>query len=93
MFLKTNADPLFRKNLVNKITSLAERHSPSHEWFVKTMNLVFEYGSENVSSDILNTFLRTLAENFASVGSSFGEYLISTYLPILSKPSISDVTY
>lgn len=57
------------------------------------MNLVFEYGSEYINSDILNTFLRTLAENFTSVGISFGTYLIDTYLPILKKPSISDVTY
>lgn len=93
LFLKTNSDPFFRKNLVNKITSLADRHSPSNEWFLKTMNLVFEYGSEYISNDILNTFLRTLTENFATNGLSFGTYLIDNYLKIIKKPNISDVTY
>lgn len=72
VFLKSTADPLFRKNLVAKITSLADRHSPSYEWFLRTMNLVFEHGSEQISDEILNTFLRTLADNFATVGAEFG---------------------
>lgn len=80
LFLKTSSDSFFRRNLVNKITSLADRHSPSNEWFLKTMNLVFEYGSEYISGDILNTFLKTLSENFNSSGISFGTYLIDTYL-------------
>lgn len=79
--------------MVNKITSLADRHSPSNEWFLKTMNLVFEYGSENISSEILNTFLKTLSENFNSSGISFGVYLIDTYKQTIKKPNLSDVTY
>ncbi|KAL4495086.1 hypothetical protein ABPG72_015786 [Tetrahymena utriculariae] len=93
VFLKTSSDPFFRRNLVNKITSLADRHSPSNEWFLKTMNLVFEYGSEYISSDILNTFLKTLNENFSASGVQFGTYLIDTYLETIKKPNLSDVTY
>ncbi|EGR32873.1 hypothetical protein IMG5_068280 [Ichthyophthirius multifiliis] len=92
-FLKTSSDQNFRKNLVTKITSLADRHSPDYEWYLKTMNFVFEYGSEYIDNEILNNFLRTLVENFQRNGNEFGQYLIDIYLLIIRKINISDTTF
>lgn len=92
-FLNRSSDYNFRKDLVMKIISLADKYSPSYEWYVSVMNVVFEKGSKFVDDYILNTFLRSLTEKYEELGSSFGEYLIDTYLQIIKNNSISDITY
>ena len=43
--LHSSTDNHFRNALVLKITELAERFAPSHEWYLETMELLFELGS------------------------------------------------
>mmetsp|Transcript_19162 Transcript_19162/g.16452 ORF Transcript_19162/g.16452 Transcript_19162/m.16452 type:complete len:81 (-) Transcript_19162:1642-1884(-) len=38
--LKMSADEHFKKELVTKITSLAERFAPGQEWYIQTMSSV-----------------------------------------------------
>jgi AP-4 complex subunit epsilon-1 len=66
----------FRKDLVNKICSLSERFAPSQEWFLKTMNIVFEFGSEFVDNLLLNNYLKLLNENYAQEGPELGLLII-----------------
>ena len=88
--LRTATDPLFKKELVNKITQLAERYCPNHEWYINIMSAVLEKGSEYVDTNILNNMLKLIEENL-SMNPSFGEFLINTYLPQVQKETIPDV--
>lgn len=88
--LRSASDAHFKKELVNKITQLAERYAPSHEWYINIMSTVLENGSEHVDSNILNNMLKLVEENLG-LNPSFGEFLINTYLPQAQKDTIPDV--
>ncbi|XP_013930278.1 PREDICTED: AP-4 complex subunit epsilon-1-like [Thamnophis sirtalis] len=51
-------------NIAGKIAELAEKYAPNNEWFIRTMNAVFSVGGDKMHPDILNSFLRLLAEGF-----------------------------
>ena len=70
--LHSSTDNHFRNNLVVKITEIAERFSTTHKWYLDTMQILFELGSEYLSEDILNNFLRLVIENYHS-HENFGE--------------------
>ena len=43
--LHASTDIYFRNDLVLKITEIAERFSTTHEWYINTMQILFELGS------------------------------------------------
>ena len=43
-YLRQTRDEYIRSDLVAKITQLAERFAPDNQWFIQTMNSVFELG-------------------------------------------------
>lgn len=43
--LHGSTDQYFRNALVLKITELCERFSPTHKWYLETMEILFELGS------------------------------------------------
>lgn len=46
-----------RKDLVVKINSLGEQYSPSKNWYVRTMNKLYEIGGDLITSDLSNKFI------------------------------------
>lgn len=90
-YLKMASDPHFKRDLVTKIVQLSERLAPSQEWFIKTMNILFEFGSEFISEDILTNFLKLIEESYRMNPSEVGEYLIATYSELISKDEVPDV--
>jgi AP-4 complex subunit epsilon-1 len=49
------------------------------------MNIVFEFGSEFVDNEILNNFLKLIAENYQINGEAFGRFIIDTYMQTLNE--------
>ncbi len=43
-YLRLTTNEYVRSDLVAKITQLAERFAPDNQWFIQTMNVVFELG-------------------------------------------------
>ena len=43
-YLRQTRDEYIRSDLVARITQLAERFAPDNQWFLQTMNAVFELG-------------------------------------------------
>ena len=91
-YLKMASDPHFKKDLVNKIMQLSERFAPTQEWFIETMNILFEFGSEFISEEILTNVLKLIDESFRMNPQEVGDYLINTYYEIIcSKENLPDV--
>jgi AP-4 complex subunit epsilon-1 len=45
-YLRQTRDEYIRSDLVARITQLAERFAPDNQWFLQTMNAVFELGNQ-----------------------------------------------
>ena len=82
--LHGSTDNHFRSDLVLKITDLAERFSTTHKWYLDTMQILFELGSEYLSEDILNNFLRLVMENYNS-HLNFGEEIVLKMIELIEK--------
>ena len=65
-FLRSTHEDFIKRDLVTKITQLAERFSPNNLWFLKTMNEVFEVGGALVRKDVAHNLMRLIAEGEGS---------------------------
>ena len=61
-YLRTTHEDFVKKDIVAKITKLAERFSPNNIWFMKTMNEVFELEGNLVRPDVAHNLMRLIAE-------------------------------
>mmetsp|Transcript_87521 Transcript_87521/g.137026 ORF Transcript_87521/g.137026 Transcript_87521/m.137026 type:complete len:970 (+) Transcript_87521:186-3095(+) len=92
--LRTSVDVHLRRELVQKITQLAERFAPNNEWYVSTMNNVFELGGDLVPADTAYNLMRLVAEGTGEDDAAdqlFRTFAVNTYLKLLEKTSLSDV--
>ncbi|CAD8201080.1 unnamed protein product [Paramecium octaurelia] len=84
-FLKTSSDTNFKKDLFVKISLLNEKHAPTQEWFIKTANTLFEFGSEFIDNDVRNNFFKLLIDNFNDIGTEFGVFITEIYSDLLKN--------
>jgi len=92
--LRTSVDVHLRRELVQRITSLAERFAPDNEWYVITMNTMFELGGDLVPQETAYNLMRLVAEGTGedeSADQEFRRFVVNTYLKLLEKVSLSDV--
>lgn len=75
-----------RKDLVIKINSLCEDYAPSKNWYVRTMNKLYEMGGDLITADLSNKFISSISEyEKESEGEKFRDSTITIYLKILKK--------
>ncbi|CAK59090.1 unnamed protein product (macronuclear) [Paramecium tetraurelia] len=84
-FLKTSSDTNFKKDLFVKVSLLNEKHAPTQEWFIKTANTLFEFGSEFIDNDVRNNFFKLLIDNFNDIGTEFGMFITEIYSDLLKN--------
>ncbi|XP_035669970.1 AP-4 complex subunit epsilon-1-like isoform X1 [Branchiostoma floridae] len=91
--LSTTADTYLQSDLVTKITQLAERFAPSNEWFITTMNQVFELGSDLVPNDVAQNLLLLLAEGTdnESEDAELRLHAVQSYLGLVERPHLPDI--
>lgn len=92
--LRTSVDLHLRRELVERISSLAERFAPNNEWYVKTMNTVFEFGGEIVPAETAYNLMRLVAEGTGeddATDQAFRSFAVNTYLRLLERTTLSDV--
>eukprot|EP00697_Spironema_sp_BW2_P010272 gnl/Spiro4/25436_TR12687_c0_g1_i1.p1 gnl/Spiro4/25436_TR12687_c0_g1~~gnl/Spiro4/25436_TR12687_c0_g1_i1.p1 ORF type:complete len:1239 (-),score=303.72 gnl/Spiro4/25436_TR12687_c0_g1_i1:57-3773(-) len=85
--LKTTTDSFLRRELTSRITALAERYAPSTQWYIVTMNSVFDLGGESVPSDVANNLLRLLAEGSGeneADDDAMRQYAVRVYLEAIA---------
>jgi hypothetical protein len=81
-----------RKDLVTKISSLGESFAPNQNWYVRTMNKLFEIGGDQITQALTNKFIWSISEYERDEnGEKFRESTIKIYVKILKKnPNIPD---
>lgn len=81
-----------RKDLVLKINALCEKYSPNKNWYVRTMNKLYEMGGDLITPDLSNKFISSICEYEKEIdGEKFRDSTIRIYLKILKKnPNIPD---
>jgi hypothetical protein len=85
--LKSTWDERLKRDLVYKIYELNERLAPDPEWFVHKTNILFQYGSECISSSMLARTVKTIEANLAMADDqSFGSNLIQVYYDYIQQP-------
>ncbi|XP_019622254.1 PREDICTED: AP-4 complex subunit epsilon-1-like [Branchiostoma belcheri] len=91
--LSTTTDTYLKSDLVTKITQLAERFAPSNEWFITTMNQVFELGSDLVPNDVAQNLLLLLAEgtDSESEDAELRLHAVQSYLGLVERPHLPDI--
>lgn len=75
-----------RKDLVIKINSLCEQFSPNNNWYVRTMNKLYEMGGDLITADLSNKFIQSISDYEKAIdGEEFRESTITIYLKMLKK--------
>ncbi|XP_065884904.1 uncharacterized protein [Dysidea avara] len=92
-YLKTTRDEYIKADLVSKITQLAERYAPDNQWFIRTMNIVFEVGGDLVRKEVAHNLMRLIAEGSEDddVDNELRMDAVTCYLELISKPSLPDI--
>ncbi|PNW83178.1 hypothetical protein CHLRE_06g310000v5 [Chlamydomonas reinhardtii] len=78
-YLATCSDEHIRRDIVRKVSDLAERYAPSPSWFVATISEVFRLGGEHVDEGVGHGLCRLIAEQDASLHAS----AVEAYLGLL----------
>jgi AP-4 complex subunit epsilon-1 len=92
--LRTSVDTHLRRELVQRVTSLAERFAPNNEWYVTTMNSVFELGGDLVPAETAYNLMRLVAEGTGEndeADAQFRAFAVNTYVKLLEKSNMPDV--
>ena len=92
--LKLATDVPFRTGLVERLTQLAERYAPDNNWYIRTMNAVFELGGDLVRPDVAHNLMRLIAEGSGEdedVDVALRRYAATQYYELLAKPMLPDV--
>jgi len=92
--LRTSVDAHLRRELVQRVTSLAENYAPNNEWYVNTMNTVFELGGDLVPPETAYNLMNLVAEGTGeddAADQAFRTYAVNLYLKLLEKPSLPDI--
>lgn len=81
-----------RKDLVIKINSLCEQYSPNKNWYVRTMNKLYEMGGDLITADLSNKFIQSISDYEKEIdGEKFRESTIKIYQKMIKKnPNIPD---
>jgi len=81
-----------RKDLVIKINSLCEQYSPNKNWYVRTMNKLYETGGDCITADLSNKFIHSISDYEKEIdGEKFRDSTISIYTKMVKKnPNIPD---
>ena len=65
-YLESVTDQFIRGDLARKITEIAEKHAPNHDWFLETVSRVFRLAGDLVASKVAHNLMRLIAEGIDS---------------------------
>lgn len=94
-YIKESGDELARREAVTALSDLAERFAPDHQWFVDTINELFEVAGDLIPSKVADNLMRLIAEGTGEDGDEGDTELRSSaamsYLDLLDRPKLPAV--
>ncbi|MEW5297695.1 MAG: hypothetical protein WDW36_000882 [Sanguina aurantia] len=83
-YLRTATDEHVRRDIVRKVSDLAERYAPTPTWFITVVSEVFELGGEHVEAALGHNLCRLVAEQDAELHCS----AVGVYLRLLERRTL-----
>eukprot|EP00771_Trimastix_marina_P000252 gnl/Trimastix_PCT/1262.p1 GENE.gnl/Trimastix_PCT/1262~~gnl/Trimastix_PCT/1262.p1 ORF type:complete len:1232 (+),score=412.84 gnl/Trimastix_PCT/1262:1785-5480(+) len=84
-----NSDDVhWKRDLIQKITALAENYAPSNTWYLDVINKVFESGGNLVPDSVCDNLLQLIAEGTGEdedLDNELREYAVTSYLDMAEK--------
>lgn len=85
-------DNHYKTEIASRCVELAEQFAPSNQWFIQTMNKVFEHAGDLVNVKVAHNLVRLIAEGFGEddegADSQLRSSAVSSYLGILGEPKL-----
>jgi len=92
-YLRSSTDEYLRADLVNRITTLAEKFAPDNDWLIETMNTVFELGGELVRPQVAHNLMQLIGEGIGDedIDNELRLYAVNSYLDLIDKQHLPDL--
>ncbi|KAE8677506.1 AP-4 complex subunit epsilon [Hibiscus syriacus] len=88
-------DNHYKTEIASRCVELAEQFAPSSQWFIQTMNKVFEHAGYLVNIKVAHNLMRLIAEGFGedddNADSQLRSSAVESYLHILGEPKLQSV--
>ncbi|XVF52161.1 hypothetical protein PTKIN_Ptkin04bG0242600 [Pterospermum kingtungense] len=88
-------DNHYKTEIASRCVELAEQFAPSNQWFILTMNKVFEHAGDLVNIKVAHNLMRLIAEGFGeddeTADSQLRSSAVESYLHILGEPKLPSV--
>ncbi|KAI4370805.1 hypothetical protein MLD38_019114 [Melastoma candidum] len=88
-------DNHYKTEIASRCVELAEQFAPSNQWFIQTMNRVFEHAGDLVNIKVVHNLMRLIAEGFGeddeTADSQLRSSAVESYLRIMSDPKLPSV--
>nr|GMD94408.1 AP-4 complex subunit epsilon [Ipomoea batatas] len=85
-------DSHYKTEIASRCVELAEQFAPSNQWFIQTMNKVFEHAGDLVNVKVAHNLMRLIAEGFGEDDNSADSLLrssaVESYLRIMGEPKL-----
>ncbi|MCD9639847.1 hypothetical protein HAX54_024593 [Datura stramonium] len=85
-------DNHYKTEIASRCVELAEQFAPSNQWFIQTMNKVFEHAGDLVNLKVAHNLMRLIAEGFGeeddTADSQLRSSAVDSYLRIMGEPKL-----
>lgn len=86
------SDNYYKTEIASRCVELAEQFAPSNQWFIQTMNKVFEHAGDLVNAKVAHNLMRLIAEGFGEDDEGADNQLrssaVESYLHIMGEPKL-----
>ncbi|RWR74631.1 AP-4 complex subunit epsilon [Cinnamomum micranthum f. kanehirae] len=86
------SDNHYKTEIASRCVELAEQFAPSNQWFIQTMNKVFEHAGDLVNAKVAHNLMRLIAEGFGEEDEGADNQLrssaVESYLRIMGEPKL-----
>ncbi|ERM97979.1 hypothetical protein AMTRI_Chr06g173070 [Amborella trichopoda] len=88
-------DTHYKTEIASRCVELAEQFAPSNQWFIQTINKVFEHAGDLVNVKVAHNLIRLIAEGFGEDDEGADNQLrssaVDSYLRIIGEPKLPSV--
>ncbi|KAH6783531.1 Adaptin family protein [Perilla frutescens var. hirtella] len=85
-------DSHYKTEIASRCVELGEQFAPSNQWFIQTMNKVFEHAGDLVNAKVAHNLMKLIAEGFGedddTADSQLRSSAVESYLQIMGEPKL-----